>query len=101
MSTTESKIKLWEERIFSWEQSKESIRGFCLKRDIPLSTFRIWKDTLRKKSSYRKSSFTELPSRQPSHPSSKVELFYKGIKISLPENFSISTLQKITKALLC
>jgi len=100
MPTKEQKIKLWGERISSWEQSKESIRGFCFKRNIPLSTFKNWKDILRKKPSSPKSSFTELPLEE-RNSSSIIELTYKGITISLRENFSISTLQKIIKGLLC
>ena len=57
-----SKKRRWEKEILQWQKSQESIRSWCIRKEIPTSTFSYWKNIIfpKDKISLNKDSFTEV-----------------------------------------
>src|SRR5262249_55840666 len=49
--------QFWRDTIASWRKSGQSVRAFCLERDVPQASFYSWRQTLRERDRQRHAVF--------------------------------------------
>ena len=95
-----AKGQFWKAKIEQWQESQQTIKDWCIERNVSYNTFQYWRQRLgfvNPRNSGTPSSFIELP--EDNFSSSGIELEVNGVTLRLQPDFDDRALARCLQIL--